>query len=55
MWSISGYLAIIHFEINNAMDADIHPHRMRGIRIMKSSITARDTISNGRSLQLCNT
>ena len=29
--------------------------RMRGIRIMISSITARDRLLNGRSSQLCNT
>ena len=55
MWSISGCLAIIHFEINKAMGADIHLDRMRGICIMTSSITARDKLLNGCSLQLRNT
>ena len=48
MWSISGCLAIIHFEINNAIGADIHLDRMlRGICIMTSSIIARDRLLNG--------
>ena len=55
MWSISDCLAIIHFEINKAMGADINLDRVRGICIMTSSITARDKLPNGCSLQLCNT
>ena len=47
MWSISGCLAIIHFEINNAIGADIHLDRMRGICIITSSIIARDRLLNG--------
>ena len=47
MWSISGCLPIIHFEINNAMGADIHIDKMRGICIITSSIRARDRLLNG--------
>ena len=47
MWSISGCLAIIRFEINKAKGADIHLDRMRGICIMTPSITARDKLLNG--------
>ena len=47
MWSISGCLATIHFEINNAIGPDIHLDRMRGISIMTSSIIARDRLLNG--------
>ena len=43
MWSISGSLAIIHFEVRNAMGADIHLDRMRGIYIMTSSIVQKET------------
>ena len=55
MSSISRCLAIIHFQINNAMGVDIHLDRMREICIMTSLITARDRPLDGCSLQLCNT
>ena len=53
MWSFSGCLAIIQFEINNAMDADIHLDKMRAICIMTSSIRARDRLLNGDSVYSC--
>ena len=43
MWSIS--LAVIHFEINNAMGADIHLDGMRGICINIFNYSKRQTIN----------